>query len=111
MRLLNCYQLVGQASLPANDVGQPFQAVSLTGWKAGPTAARATAQSVAAETRGTAPSPNPLPSVTLTSPLPQQSGRGTGMSGRGADPTPEDQLAQLESALLLAGLEPAEAIP
>jgi AAA ATPase domain len=29
-------QLVGQASLPATDVGQPFQAVSLTGWKAGP---------------------------------------------------------------------------
>ena len=33
------------------------------------------------------------------------------MSGRGADPTPEDQLAQLESALVMVGLKPAEAIP
>ncbi|MBV8361157.1 MAG: AAA family ATPase, partial [Deltaproteobacteria bacterium] len=78
-------ELVGQASLPANDAR----------------AARATAQSiVAAATRGTAPSPCPLP---------QPSGRGTDKSGRGTDP--EDQLAQLESALLLAGLKPAEAIP
>src|SRR5208282_141333 len=30
------------------------------------------------------PHPDPLPSVTLTSPLPRQSGRGTGISGRGA---------------------------
>jgi class 3 adenylate cyclase len=104
-------QLVGQASLPANDVGQPFQAVSLTGWKAGPTAARATTQSPIAQNRDSAPSPYPLPSVTLTSPLPQLSGRGTGTSGRGADPTPEEQLAQLESALVLVGLKPAEAIP
>jgi class 3 adenylate cyclase len=70
-------QLVGQASLPANDAR----------------ASRATAQSVVAETRGPAPSPNPLP---------QQ-------SGRGADP--EAQFPQLQSALVLAGLKPAEAIP
>ncbi len=38
--------MVGQASLPVDDVGQPFQAVVLTGWKAGPTVslARATYQ-------------------------------------------------------------------
>ncbi len=30
---------VGQASLPVGHVGQPFQAVILTGWKAGPTGA------------------------------------------------------------------------
>jgi predicted ATPase len=29
-------QLVGQASLPANEVGQPFQAVSLIGWPSRP---------------------------------------------------------------------------
>jgi class 3 adenylate cyclase/tetratricopeptide (TPR) repeat protein len=87
------HQLVGQASLPATDAR----------------AARATAQSVVAQ--NAAPSPNPLPSVTLTSPLPQESGRGTGRSGRGADRTPEDQFAQLESALVLAGVKPAEAIP
>jgi tetratricopeptide (TPR) repeat protein len=74
-------QLVGQASLPVA-IGQ------------------ASLQSVAAETRGTAPSPNPLP---------QHSGRGTDMSGRGAEP--EAQFAQLESALVLAGLKPADAIP
>src|SRR5215469_7060785 len=71
------HQLVGQASLPANNAR----------------ASRATAESMAAEIRGTAPSPNPLP---------QQ-------SGGGADP--EAQFAQLESALVLAGLKPAEAIP
>src|SRR5215471_5765274 len=39
----------------------------------------------------TAPSPYPLPPVTLTSPLPQQSGRGTGRSGRGADARGNDR--------------------
>jgi class 3 adenylate cyclase len=86
-------QLVGQASLPVTDAR----------------AARATTQSNSAQNRDSGPSPGPHPSVTLTLPLPQLSGRGIGRSGRGADP--EDQLAQLESALLLAGLKPAEAIP
>ncbi len=31
--------IVGQASPPVEHVGQPFQAVVLTGWKAGPTGA------------------------------------------------------------------------
>src|SRR5215472_14893237 len=66
-------QLVGQASLPANEVGQPFQAVTLTGWKAGPTNALAA-------------------------------------SGGEAQLDTNERLAQLESALLLAGLKPAEAI-
>jgi hypothetical protein len=52
-----------------------------------------------------------LPSVTLTSPFPQNSGRGTGRSAREADPTPEDKLPHLESALLDVGLKPEEAIP
>jgi class 3 adenylate cyclase len=69
------HQLVGQASLPATDVGQPFQAVSLTGWKAGPTTARATA------------------------------------SDGEAQLDTNERLAQLESALVLAGLKPAETIP
>jgi class 3 adenylate cyclase len=42
-------QLVGQGSLPAIDVGQPFQAVNLTGWKAGPTAARVTTNDASAQ--------------------------------------------------------------
>jgi predicted ATPase len=74
----------------------------VTGWKAGPTTARATIQSPIAQNRDAAPSPNPLT---------QQSGRGTGTSRRGTDPTPEDQLPQLESALLDVGLKPEEAIP
>jgi class 3 adenylate cyclase/tetratricopeptide (TPR) repeat protein len=69
------HQLVGQASLPAIDVGQPFQAVSLTGWKAGPTTAPATA--------------------------------GDGE----AHLETNERLAQLESALLMVGLKPTEAIP
>jgi class 3 adenylate cyclase len=68
------HQLVGQASLPANEVGQPFQAVSLTGWKPGQT---------------NAPTLN---------------------DGEAQLDTNE-RLAQLESALLMAGLKPAEAIP
>jgi predicted ATPase len=84
-------QLVGRVSLPVTDAR----------------AARATAQGDSAEKRDAAPSPNALPSFTLTSPLPQQSGRETGR--RGANP--EERLAQLESALVLAGLKPAEAIP
>jgi predicted ATPase/class 3 adenylate cyclase len=55
-------------------------------------AARATAQRVVAQ--NTAPSPYPLPQL----------------SGRGADLIPEDQFAHLESALVLAGVKPAEAI-
>src|SRR5215472_1135518 len=80
------HQLVGQASLPVA-TGQ----VSLPTTPVG--AARATTQGLVAQNGDSAPSPNPLPPGTLTSSLPQQSGRGTGMSGRGADP--EDQLAQL----------------
>jgi hypothetical protein len=53
-------QLVGDASLSANDVGQPFQALSLTGWKAAATAARATTQGLVAQNRDSAPSPKPL---------------------------------------------------
>jgi class 3 adenylate cyclase len=83
------HQLVGQASRPVDQVGQPFQAVSLTG----PTKASTTAQSDSAQKRDSAPSPNPLRQH----------------SGRRADP--KDQLAQLESALVMVGLKPAEAVP
>ncbi len=34
-----CPKIVGQASPVVDHVGQPFQAVVLTGWKAGPTGA------------------------------------------------------------------------
>jgi predicted ATPase/class 3 adenylate cyclase len=67
-------QLAGQAPLPVGEVGQPFQAVSLTGWKAGPTKA---------STAGD------------------------------ADPQLEtsEHLAQLEPALVHAGLKLNEAMP
>jgi hypothetical protein len=68
-------QLVGQASVPATEAGQPFQAVSRTGWTAGPT---------------NAPAASGDGEVQLDNDLP---------------------LEQLEFALVLAGLKPAEAVP
>ncbi|MBV8055287.1 MAG: hypothetical protein JO071_08625 [Deltaproteobacteria bacterium] len=54
-----------------------------------------------------APSPFPLPPVTLTSPLPQQSGRGTGRSGGGAEARGNDRRAAngiIDNRYLIANL-------